>query len=269
MSDTTEKAADGEETGAGAVLKLVSCNNCRKCLEGKTTESGWPVLLSRMVVCPNCGDKRCPKAEDHQVGCTASDERVQSHKGQVLSLKTPAANAAIRMSAEVRMLIGMAKEHVEVVKAAQSLMETKGLPVEATQLGLLAKTFEDILHCVQTTDKAVSEERLGLPVSPDWQPHLDMVTQLAVERRCEELTRINESLEAKIDRLEAAEKDKSAPPELTSRVVSEAAWKFIEAMPHELPGRIFNDLKPAVHAAICRYHQMVANGEMNPHTNKN
>lgn len=252
------------------MLKLVSCSNCRKCLEGKTTEDGWPVLMSRMVLCPNCGDKRCPKADDHQAVCTGSAELVRIQNGKMLALQPPAASASIRMSAEVRMLIGMAKEHVEVVKAAQTLMETKGLTVEATQLGLLGKTFEDILRCLQTSDKAVSDENMGLPVSPDWQPHLDMVTQLAVERRCQELTQINEALEAKIDGLEAAaEKGKSALPELGSRAVNEAAWKFIEAMPHELPGRIFNDLKPAIHAALCCYHQMLSGGETKTPKQKN
>ncbi len=49
-------------------------------------------------------------------------------------------------------------------------------------------------------------------------------------------------------------------PAADSHSVNEAAWKFIDAMPHELPGKIFNDLKPAIHAALCCYHQMVFSG---------
>lgn len=42
-------------------------------------------------------------------------------------------------------------------------------------------------------------------------------------------------------------------PELTSTEVNDACWAFVETMPHQLPGAIFNDLKPAIHAAICEY----------------
>ena len=31
-------------------------------------------VLSQMVVCPNCGNKRCPKATDHTLECTNSNE---------------------------------------------------------------------------------------------------------------------------------------------------------------------------------------------------
>lgn len=42
-------------------------------------------------------------------------------------------------------------------------------------------------------------------------------------------------------------------PELTSTEVNDACWAFVEALPHQLPGAIFNDLKPAIYAAICKY----------------
>ncbi|MFY3647758.1 hypothetical protein ACOTET_26690 [Achromobacter xylosoxidans] len=40
-------------------------------------------------------------------------------------------------------------------------------------------------------------------------------------------------------------------PTLVSTVINDACWKFIEAMPYELPGPIFNNFKPAFYAAIC------------------
>jgi hypothetical protein len=40
-------------------------------------------------------------------------------------------------------------------------------------------------------------------------------------------------------------------PSLGSCVVNEACWKFIENLPHTIPGPIFNDLKPAIYAALC------------------
>lgn len=46
-------------------LKLGECI-CWKCLEGKN--------VTMMVVCPTCGNKRCPKASDHELACTNSNE---------------------------------------------------------------------------------------------------------------------------------------------------------------------------------------------------
>lgn len=42
-------------------------------------------------------------------------------------------------------------------------------------------------------------------------------------------------------------------PYIGSLQVNDACWAFVEAMPHRLPGPIWNDLKTAVHAAICKY----------------
>lgn len=32
----------------------------------------------RMILCPECGNKRCPKATDHRLSCTRSNETGQS-----------------------------------------------------------------------------------------------------------------------------------------------------------------------------------------------
>ncbi|TCK44002.1 hypothetical protein B0G84_2350 [Paraburkholderia sp. BL8N3] len=61
-------------------FEVAECE-CRKCLEGKTVKIGghdWPILASRMVVCATCGNKRCPKANDHRNECTRSNEPGQS-----------------------------------------------------------------------------------------------------------------------------------------------------------------------------------------------
>lgn len=39
---------------------------CWKCLAGKN--------YAGMVLCPTCGNKRCPKASDHELACTNSNE---------------------------------------------------------------------------------------------------------------------------------------------------------------------------------------------------
>lgn len=39
---------------------------CHKC------RGGMPLM--EMVLCPDCGNKRCPKASDHALACTGSNE---------------------------------------------------------------------------------------------------------------------------------------------------------------------------------------------------
>jgi hypothetical protein len=50
------------------------CGKCRECLKNKRDEDGWPVLLTTFVVCQQCGNKRCPKADDHNFKCSGSNE---------------------------------------------------------------------------------------------------------------------------------------------------------------------------------------------------
>jgi hypothetical protein len=55
---------------------------CAKCIpEANERIDGMPVRFSFMIVCPICGNKRCPKAADHRNECTNSNE-----PGQVGSL---------------------------------------------------------------------------------------------------------------------------------------------------------------------------------------
>jgi hypothetical protein len=62
------------EAGKKAIAELESqepvtrycCHSCFK------TSGG--VMLDRMIVCPTCGNKRCPKASDHTLQCTNSND---------------------------------------------------------------------------------------------------------------------------------------------------------------------------------------------------
>jgi hypothetical protein len=48
---------------------------CRRCLRERGANiMGLPIELMKMVVCPECGNKRCPKASDHRHECTDSNE---------------------------------------------------------------------------------------------------------------------------------------------------------------------------------------------------
>jgi Zn finger protein HypA/HybF involved in hydrogenase expression len=40
---------------------------CYNCLDNK-------IRMTRMILCPDCGNKRCPRATDHNNACTNSNE---------------------------------------------------------------------------------------------------------------------------------------------------------------------------------------------------
>ncbi len=52
------------------VASIECCEACRKQVMEGSTEF---FLHIRMIVCPNCGNKRCPKATDHRHKCTRSN----------------------------------------------------------------------------------------------------------------------------------------------------------------------------------------------------
>ncbi len=60
---------------------------CHKCNEHNTV-NGLPFSMTQMILCPECGNKRCPKASDHQLDCTGSNEAGQH--GSVYTAAQPA-----------------------------------------------------------------------------------------------------------------------------------------------------------------------------------
>ena len=46
------------------------CYNCNK----DRMVGGFPYVMTRMIVCPSCGCKRCPHSTDHNLPCTGSNE---------------------------------------------------------------------------------------------------------------------------------------------------------------------------------------------------
>lgn len=53
---------------------------CISCLDAsgiKCPVMGIPIANTFMVVCPLCGNKRCPHASDHRYVCTGSNESGQ------------------------------------------------------------------------------------------------------------------------------------------------------------------------------------------------
>lgn len=48
---------------------------CRRCVRERGDQiGGLPAALAMMIVCPTCGNKRCPHANDHRHECTGSNE---------------------------------------------------------------------------------------------------------------------------------------------------------------------------------------------------
>ena len=52
------------------------CYNCLDKLLDPVTM--LPPTMSRFIVCPSCGNKRCPRATDHRLECTNSNEPGQA-----------------------------------------------------------------------------------------------------------------------------------------------------------------------------------------------
>lgn len=65
------------DADAGKIAwSLVPDCPCWKCDEDRRTKNPpeWPLgLQRRMIVCENCGNKRCPHATDHTMACTRSN----------------------------------------------------------------------------------------------------------------------------------------------------------------------------------------------------
>lgn len=48
------------------------CHRCAR--EKKLGLHPFPLAMTKMILCPICGNKRCPKASDHRLACTNSNE---------------------------------------------------------------------------------------------------------------------------------------------------------------------------------------------------
>ena len=76
---TTPVQAEKQEP----VAHRYCCHSCFKASGG--------VMLDRMILCPECGNKRCPKASDHSFSCTGSNE-----PGQIGSIYSVSATVFVQ-----------------------------------------------------------------------------------------------------------------------------------------------------------------------------
>lgn len=57
---------------------------CHRCIKEHKITAGYdtglsildtlPLSSARMILCENCGNKRCPHASDHRLACTGSND---------------------------------------------------------------------------------------------------------------------------------------------------------------------------------------------------
>jgi hypothetical protein len=77
-----EADKSSQPLGVGSGEGLGACAEarcwCRACNRDTKGPGGWPYLATTFVVCPDCGNKRCPKATDHLNACTDSNEAGQT-----------------------------------------------------------------------------------------------------------------------------------------------------------------------------------------------
>lgn len=63
---------------------MTNCGKCRSCV--RDDEFEIVVIGTVAVTCPNCGDKRCPKADYHENKCEGSGQ-VPTANGEDVSIK--------------------------------------------------------------------------------------------------------------------------------------------------------------------------------------
>jgi hypothetical protein len=69
------------ECDCGAAQEPSAC--CHACFK-----ASGAMLMTRIILCPSCGNKRCPKASNHRLECTDSNESGQA--GSVYTAAQPA-----------------------------------------------------------------------------------------------------------------------------------------------------------------------------------
>lgn len=93
-----------------------NCSNCHAC-DGEHH--------TRMILCPDCGNKRCPKATDHRLACSGSNDPGQ--RGSVYGDVLP--ETAARMAGHEWTRLG---RRAGAAKSRQEAMErVLGRPLSA------------------------------------------------------------------------------------------------------------------------------------------
>ena len=97
------------------------CGNCHACLVN-VMENNLPITFQRMILCPECGNKRCPKASNHRYQCTGSNEIGQ--KGSIYTHPAKTINNqkmidVLMELAKYRLLTAYEIEELAILRKAQ------------------------------------------------------------------------------------------------------------------------------------------------------
>ena len=81
--DDGDLSASIRERGGDELLNLTvqprcTCRRCIKDHDLRDTSLFLPLSSTRMILCTECGNKRCPHASDHPNACTRSNEPGQA-----------------------------------------------------------------------------------------------------------------------------------------------------------------------------------------------
>jgi hypothetical protein len=100
--------------------RTLVCDACVRCLER------YPFLdprhpASRMVVCPTCGNKRCPKAEWHEYECSGSNEvgqvgRLAGERTRTMTARDFHAERAAHIDTERQLRDALARGRADVAR---------------------------------------------------------------------------------------------------------------------------------------------------------
>jgi len=67
-------ALSDTETAAPCGAPCRACIKAFNLTEGELFGVALPLSATRMILCPTCGNKRCPHASDHLLACTGSND---------------------------------------------------------------------------------------------------------------------------------------------------------------------------------------------------
>lgn len=68
------RGCSGYETPIAPAPPACICHRCIRDHDLRGADGVFPLSSSRMILCPTCGNKRCPHASDHGNACTNSNE---------------------------------------------------------------------------------------------------------------------------------------------------------------------------------------------------
>jgi len=126
---------------------------CWKCLKSKAPNPRPPFYPNKMVVCGTCGNKRCPKANNHENACTNSNEPGQAGSAYADANKpaipgTDAMGGPIHQSANLREALKWREELLAGGLESVSKFTNLERLIEATRLNDL-----HLLACVDLQQK--------------------------------------------------------------------------------------------------------------------